>query len=148
MKKEAVRKKLQVSSDLAQVQHASAQALDFLKPLALNEAAVFDVRLCLEEALINAMKYGNRLQKDLSVDLEIEFDDREVRITIEDRGAGFDVKALEDCRHEKNLFKNRGRGVFLMHQLMDKIQYNDKGNRLLMVKFLSAEGGKKEKARS
>ena len=143
MKKESVRKKFQVPSDLAEVQQASARALDFLKPLALNEAALFDVRLCLEEALINAIKYGNRLQKDLLVDLDIEFDDSELRITIEDRGAGFDVKALEDCTHEKNLFKNRGRGVFLIHQLMDKIQYNSTGNKLLMVKHL-----KKEKIRS
>jgi serine/threonine-protein kinase RsbW len=142
VKKEAVRKKFQVLSDLAEVQKTSTRVLDFLKPLALDEPAVFDVRLCLEEALINAIKYGNRLQKNLPVDLEIEFDDGEVRIAIEDRGAGFDVKALEDCTHEKNLFKNHGRGVFLMHQLMDKIQYNDKGNRLLMVKFLKRESAR------
>ena len=140
MKKDAARKKFQVHSDLPQVQSTSLQVLEFLKPLALNEAEIFDVRLCLEEALINAMKYGNRLQKELPVELDVQFDDEELRIAIEDRGAGFDVKALEDCTQEKNLLKARGRGIFLIRQLMDKIQYNDKGNALVMVKFLAAKG--------
>ncbi len=102
---------------------------------------MFDIRLCLEEALINAMKYGNRLREDLSVDLEVEFDPAQVRLTVQDQGTGFDVKKLEDCTEEKNLFRNRGRGVYLIHQLMDEVRYNEKGNRLVMVKSLKNAGG-------
>ena len=131
-----VRKKFQVISDLANVQKTSEQVLSFLKPLSLSEAALFDIRLCLEEALINAMKYGNALRKDLEVELEVEGSPEEVRITVQDQGPGFDVKKLEDCTQEQNLFRNHGRGVYLMHQLMDEVRYNEKGNRLLMVKAL------------
>ena len=135
-KRSPVRKKFQVISDLANVQKTSEQVLSFLKPLCLNEAALFDIRLCLEEALINAMKYGNALRKDLEVELEVEGSLEEVRITVQDQGPGFDVKKLENCTEEKNLFRNHGRGVYLMHQLMDEVRYNEKGNRLLMVKAL------------
>ena len=115
--------------------------VSFLKPLSLGEAALFDIRLCLEEALTNAMKYGNRLREDLSVDLEVEATADELRLTVQDQGSGFDVKKLEDCTEGKNLFRNRGRGVYLIHQLMDEVRYNKKGNQLVMVKSLKNAGG-------
>ena len=114
--------------------------LSFLKPLALEDAALFDIRLCLEEALINAMKYGNGLQKELPVELDVDADGNGIRITVKDQGPGFDPKKLADCTDEKNLFRNRGRGVYLIHQLMDEVKYNEKGNSLLMVKSFKGDG--------
>ena len=110
--------------------------LSFLEPLKLEEAIVFDIRLCLEEALINAMKYGNALQKEVPVELDVETTGDEVRITVKDQGPGFDPKKLEDCTDEKNLLLSHGRGVYLIHQLMDEVTYNEKGNSLRMVKSL------------
>ncbi len=136
-----MRKKFQVTSNLSNVQKTSEQVLSFLKPLSLSDAALFDIRLCLEEALVNAIKYGNALREDLNVDLEVEYGDGQVRLVVQDQGPGFDPKKLEDCTEEKNLFKNRGRGVYLIHQLMDEVRYNEKGNRLVMVKSLKNAGG-------
>ena len=137
-----MKKKFQVDSDLAVVQKTSQEVLTFLKPLPLGDAALFDIRLCLEEALINAMKYGNGLQKSLPVELDVEGDSQEVRITIKDQGPGFDVSKVADCTEEKNLYRNSGRGVYLIHQLMDEVKYNEKGNTLMMVKkFQSNAGG-------
>src|SRR5438132_1361922 len=118
--KKSTKKEFRVPSVLTEVQKASENVLSFLKPLALSEALLFDIRLCLEEALINAMKYGNRLKEELQVRLEVECADNEIRITVEDQGEGFDVKNLKDCTDKENLMRNCGRGVFLIHQLMDK----------------------------
>ena len=81
-----MKKKFQVASDLANVKKISREVLSFLRPLSLSADADFDVRLCLEEALINAMKYGNALRRDLPVHLEIEASPKELRITVEDQG--------------------------------------------------------------
>ena len=135
-----MKKKFQVGSDLDNVQKTSRKVMSFLKPMSLNPATSFDIRLCLEEALINAMKYGNVLRKNLPVTLEVEYLPREVRITVEDRGPGFDVKKVEDCTEEKNRFRASGRGVYLMHQLMDEVRYNNKGNKLTLVKSLNNGG--------
>lgn len=132
-----MKKKFQVPSDLAEVRPASEKVLALLKPYSLGEAKLFDIRLCLEEALINAMKYGNRLKADVPVELSVEVDGGEVRIRIDDRGDGFDVKKLPDCTEGDAAMRGHGRGVFLIHQLMDRVQYNDKGNSLLMVKRLT-----------
>lgn len=127
-------KKWQVPSDLSEVQTTSAKVLSFFEPLKLSEAYQFDVRLCLEEALINAMKYGNKLDPRVMVELEAGFDEKRLWIQIEDRGAGFDVKKLGDCTQGDNILKNGGRGVHLIHKLMDQVEYNATGNQIRMVK--------------
>ncbi len=136
MKKSITKKEFQVPSVLSEVQKASEKVLGFLRPLALSEAFLFDIRLCLEEALINAMKYGNKLREDLAVRLEAEYDQDEVRIRVEDQGEGFEPGSLRRCTEGENLLRNSGRGVYLIHQLMDKVVYSPKGNSVLMVKFL------------
>ena len=130
------RKEFRVPSDLAEVHKASERVLEFLRPLGLSEAYQFDIRLCLEEALINAMKYGNALKPEVDVVLGVDYDSGAVRFSVEDQGGGFDVSALKDCTDQENILRNRGRGVYLIHKLMDEVRYNTKGNRVQMVKFL------------
>ena len=142
MQKEVVKNWL-VPSDLSEIQKISAKVLAFLKPLSLSEAYQFDVRLCLEEALINAMKYGNQLRRSVPVSLRVGYDSSRVWIRVEDQGDGFDVKELGDCTRGDSLTKHSGRGVHLIHQLMDEVQYNDKGNEILMVKLIQNGIGSK-----
>lgn len=133
----SARREFFVPSDFAEVPQASAGVLSFLEPLELGENALFDLRLCFEEALINAVKYGNRFRRDLKVRVLVEFDDEKVALTVEDQGRGFDPGKLADCTREDHLSKNRGRGIYLMRKLMDKVEYNPKGNRVCMIRFLS-----------
>ena len=135
-KSDHVKTKFQVASDLGNIQKVSTDVLSFLEPLSLSSDIRFDIRLCLEEALINAMKYGNALRKELSVDLEVETSPGQIRILVEDRGNGFDIKKIKDCTEEENLLRSGGRGVHLMHHLMDEVKYNEKGNQVLLVKRL------------
>jgi len=134
MKKNITKKEFQVPSALSEVEKAGRRVLSFLKPLALSEAVLFDVRLCLEEALINAIKYGNKLKREIVVRLAVEYDRDELRIWVEDAGEGFNPKSLKRCTQGDNLLRGSGRGVYLIHQLMDQVAYNDKGNGLLMKK--------------
>ena len=135
--KEAVKNWL-VPSDLSEVSRVSAEVLVFLAPLDLTEACSFDVRLCLEEALINAMKYGNGLRREIPVDLQVGYNGGKVWIRMEDRGEGFDFKKIGDCTKDENRMKQGGRGVYLIHQLMDEVKYNSRGNGVLMIKSIRA----------
>lgn len=143
MKENYLRKEFEVSTDLSLIGKASTEALGFLTPLRLTEGEVFDIKLCLEEALINAMKYGNRLDKAIPVRLVVEYNQDAVRLTVEDQGSGFDPKKLADCTSGSNRLKGGGRGVYLIRQLMDEVRYNEIGNRILMVKSL--KGRSKER---
>ena len=140
MEKRQERKEFQVPSELTEVQKASASVFEFLEPLSLSEGVIFDIRLSLEEGLVNAIKYGNKFQKHVPVHIEVIYDTDQIKIRIEDKGPGFDPKILDDCTAGENLLANHGRGVYLIRKLMDKVEYNAKGNCLTMVKSL--HGGK------
>ncbi len=136
LKKNEAVKKWQVPSELSQVPKASSQTLSFFKPLGLSEAYRFDIRLCLEEALINAMKYGNGLKREIPVDLEAGFDEKKIWLRVEDRGKGFDARKIGDCTRSENLLRGSGRGIYLIHQLMDEVRYNARGNSIWMTKSI------------
>ena len=129
-------KQLSVASDLKNIRHAVDEIIIMLKGLQVDESDVFDIRLCLEEALINAIKYGNRFDKDLEVLIDFACVNDKINISVEDKGTGFDHNKVPDPTKEENLLMGSGRGVFLIKHLMDEVRFNKKGNRLTMVKHL------------
>jgi len=126
-------------SRLSEVYEASAQALAFLRPLGLAEGELFDIRLCLEEAVINAMKYGNELDERRKVKIRIEPREQELCIEVTDEGRGFDPEHVADCTQDEGVLKGCGRGIFLMKQLMDEVRYNRRGNAVSMLKRFKAK---------
>lgn len=90
--------------------------------------------IALDEAFVNAVKHGNKFNADKIVRVSAEVSPTEARFTIEDEGKGFDVSGIPDPRDPENLFKTSGRGVLIIHNIMDEVSYNEKGNRLTMVK--------------
>ena len=49
-------------------------------------------------------------------------------------GEGFDPKAIPSCTMGENLYSNHGRGIFLINQLMDEVQFRKNGTEIHMVK--------------
>ncbi len=90
--------------------------------------------VALDEAFVNAVKHGNKYDSQKLVRIAAEVSKDEARFTIEDEGEGFDVKNIPDPLDPQNLFKTSGRGVLFIYNIMDEVKYNDRGNRLTMVK--------------
>ena len=103
-------------------------ALGVIKPDASN------LFIALDEAFVNAVKHGNRHDTQKLVRITADLSTKEARFTIEDEGEGFDVAEIPDPRDPENLFKTSGRGVLLIYNIMDEVEYNERGNRLTMVK--------------
>ncbi|QYO65568.1 ATP-binding protein [Leptolyngbya sp. 7M] len=90
--------------------------------------------IALDEAFVNAVKHGNKFDTQKLVRITSEVSDKEARFTIEDEGEGFDVNSIPDPLDPENLFKTSGRGVLFIYNIMDEVAYNERGNRLTMVK--------------
>lgn len=97
--------------------------------------------VALDEAFVNAVKHGNKFDSEKMVRIIADVSKNEARFTIEDEGEGFDVNAIPDPRNPANLFKDSGRGVMFICNIMDEVQYNERGNRLTMVKRSSSDTG-------
>lgn len=131
---------LQVSipSDTSAGQEVQEQILATLERLEYSSRDVFGLRLALEEALVNAIKHGNRFDANKQVRVECRMSRESVFIEIEDEGAGFDLEDVPDPTEDVNLERPCGRGIMLMRHFLDKVVYNDKGNRVTLEK---ARGG-------
>ncbi len=90
--------------------------------------------VALDEAFVNAVKHWNKYDSKKLVRITAEVSRAEARFTIEDEGEGFDVQNIPDPLDPENLFKTSGRGVLFIYNIMDEVKYNDRGNRLTMVK--------------
>ena len=90
--------------------------------------------IALDEAFVNAVKHGNKFDVDKIIRVSAEVSAKEARFTVEDEGEGFDVEKIPDPTNPENLFKTSGRGVLIIHNIMDEVKYNERGNRLTMIK--------------
>jgi len=104
-----------------------------------SENDSFHIKLCLEEALVNAMKHGNKLDPNLNVELTVETEPKALTITIVNQGEGFDHKSIDDPTKEHNLRKPSGRGVFIIKTHMDQVEFFDQGRGIKMTKFFKKE---------
>lgn len=90
--------------------------------------------VALDEAFVNAVKHGNKYDVTKLVRITAEVSTKEARFTVEDEGEGFNVAEIPDPTDIENLFKTSGRGVLIIHNVMDEVHYNERGNRVEMVK--------------
>ena len=101
---------------------------------------VFWISLAVREALINAMKHGNKFDEAKDVELHIELDGNRFRAEIRDQGEGFDLEGIPDPLDEENLLKPSGRGIFYIRSFMDNVSFtklDTSGMRVIMEKSVS-----------
>lgn len=112
--------------------------LDYLmkrvEKLGVIKAEQSNLFVALDEAFVNAVKHGNKFDVRKHVRIAAEVSSQEARFIIEDEGEGFDVNAIPDPLDPDNLFKSSGRGVLFIYNIMDEVKYNERGNRLTMIK--------------
>jgi len=135
-----LKKRIIIPSNLRNIKHVVNTILALVKDMRVEESGIFDIRLSLEEVLINAIKYGNRSDERLSVTIDITLDAKKIIVTVEDKGEGFDYTNMPDPTKEENLLKAGGRGLFLVNHLMDDTEFNKKGNRITMTKYFKKKG--------
>jgi anti-sigma regulatory factor (Ser/Thr protein kinase) len=100
-----------------------------------SEEEVAGVELALQEALANAVRHGCKGDPTKLIRCLLTVDaSGDVVIVVRDPGVGFDPKTLPNPLQRENLLKPSGRGVFLINQLMDEVQFADSGREVLMRK--------------
>ena len=132
-------KELYLPSERGASRHIMEELLDQLASHGWPQADVFAIHLAVEEAITNAIVHGNKLDESKTVHVACCVSPKLVRIEVTDQGPGFDPKSIPDCTLEERLDVPNGRGVMLMRSFMTRLEYNAKGNRVLMEKQRDAE---------
>lgn len=116
------------SSELCHLGRVLEGSEAFLQHHGVHETS--DLTLVLRELLSNAIVHGNGKQPGRTVICRIEHTGQGgFRITVEDEGEGFDFLAVntdppEDPREIP------GRGYILIHAFSQKVEFNERGNRI------------------
>lgn len=114
-----------VSEGVTQLLHGRGWTADELMP----------VELALDEALANAIRHGCKNDPSKRVQCVVSTDPNgDLVIVVRDPGPGFDVETVPNPLATDNLLKPSGRGVFLINQLMDKVEFADRGREVTMLK--------------
>lgn len=101
----------------------------------VNEDLYGNVLIAVTEGVNNAIHHGNKSNPEKNVEINIEVNsENQLVFMIKDEGDGFEPDALPDPTDPANIEKPHGRGVFLMQQLSDEIEFEDDG-RTVIIKF-------------
>jgi serine/threonine-protein kinase RsbW len=124
----------ELPSDLSLMNGVLHYLIERVAALGVIKADSSNLFIALDEAFVNAVTHGNRNDPHKLVRITADLSSKEARFTIEDEGEGFNVKEIPDPLDPSNLFKTSGRGVLLIYNIMDVVEYNERGNSLTMIK--------------
>lgn len=97
------------------------------KECSLDEDPAETFKLVLSEAVTNAIVHGNKEDPDKSVRIKVVISDQSISADVKDEGAGFKPEERKDPLKEENLLNTGGRGVFLIRQFSDHMEYREDG---------------------
>jgi serine/threonine-protein kinase RsbW len=121
-----------IRSDPSEARRIQDRIEDFLSRLRISERDSFCVKLGMEEALVNAIKHGNQMDRNKTVTVYVKMDDKAFEARVTDQGAGFDPDDVPDPTDIENLERPCGRGLMLIRHYMTEVTYNEKGNSVLV----------------
>lgn len=86
-----------------------------------------NIMIAVTEAVNNAIKHGNKSNKEKNVLLCLHIDEDILKFIISDEGEGFNYDNLPDPTSPENVSKPGGRGIFLMRHLSDEVTFTERG---------------------
>ena len=98
-----------------------------------------NILIALTEAVNNAITHGNKLDPNKKVNLNMETSSEVVQFVVRDEGSGFDYSNIPDPTLPENIEKIRGRGIFLMKALADKVDFEEKGRTIILSFSISSD---------
>ncbi|QSE98147.1 ATP-binding protein [Fulvivirga lutea] len=103
----------------------------------LNDDIYGNIMIAVTEAVNNAIKHGNKNDKQKNVTLTLLLEDGRINFNVEDEGSGFDFQNLPDPTAPENLEKPGGRGIFLMKHLADEVTFEEEGKVVRLGFYIS-----------
>jgi len=127
-------KMLTLASNPKNVSRVEPFVGNLIKKYQIDPELYGNILISLTEAVTNAIKHGNSEDESKTVRIRFEKQENDLAIQVTDEGSGFDYQNLPDPTTPENLLKIGGRGVFLMKQLSDKVNFIDDG-RTVEIQF-------------
>lgn len=127
---------LTLKSDPERIYEVEFFVKKFAKVLKIDEHIYPNILISVTEAVNNAIIHGNQKNINKEVNIKLSKSNKVLTILVSDQGEGFDPEDVPDPTLTENLEKLGGRGVFLIQQLSDMVNYKNNGRTVEMQFFL------------
>ncbi len=132
---DVIRLRFQVSSSREAIAEAVRRIMKAASQLRCGRSERADLEIAIREALANAVFHGNRADPAKKVHVQCSLSRTTgMRVAIRDEGSGFDPDAIPDPRDDERLFLHHGRGLFLMRELLDRVEHRNGGREVVLFK--------------
>jgi len=135
---------LKLKASLENVPLAIELAARSARSAGLDEQAVYEVQVAIDEACANVVEHAYAGGEPGAMEVSCRTDDRTFAIRVRNWGRSFEPNRVEDPDVTAPLEERTlgGLGLFLIRQYMDRVEYTfdpKLGNELLMTKSLAPE---------
>ena len=127
---------LRVERDLAHLGLIKSTTEAFLSRSGLSDEEIYRVVIAVYEACSNVVEHAYGPEREGDLVLTLEQRGKQMKVQVRDWGKSFDLSGIENIDWDAYMDsgKNRGLGVHLMRQVMDKVDYfPDRGEGNLLV---------------
>ncbi|MFB6257066.1 MAG: ATP-binding protein [Flavobacteriales bacterium] len=126
---DATRNELDLPSSLDRLPRVEKFIDEACETFDIEEDFYGNILIAVTEAVNNAIQHGNQEDPDRTFTVSFEANEELQKLTfrVEDAGEGFDHENVPDPTAPENLEKPFGRGIFLMRNLADEVEFYDEG---------------------
>ena len=96
----------------------------------LSDDLKCNLMVSLTEAVSNAIIHGNQKDSSKYVRIDIFNSPSQLRVAVEDEGMGFNYQELPDPTTAEKIECCGGRGVYLIRELCDTMEFKKNGRRI------------------
>ena len=130
--------KLIILSNPDELQRVDEAAERIAIQMGFSQAAIHDIAIAVSEAVNNAIMHGNNADTNKKVQVTFQQESDKLIIRVQDEGLGFEPESIQDPTAPENILREKGRGLFIIRNLMDELQIinTDTGLLLVLTKFL------------
>lgn len=125
---------VKIPSDITNLFRAENLIDDLAERLEFGDELYGNISVCVIEAVSNAIQHGNQNDVTKIVVLDYKLKDKCLIFTISDEGNGFDLDTVPDPTLPENLENIKGRGIFLIRNLADKVTFENRGS-IIIIHF-------------
>ena len=131
---------LTCNTDLRFIDLIQVVGAELLKHMNFSQEDGERLWLAIQEGIANAMRHGNKLDKQKPVKVVFTPDSEKLEIRISDQGKGVDFATIPNPNLPENLLKPSGRGVYFMKAVMDtvELELSPEGCTLVLKKWRKA----------
>lgn len=129
---------LVISSDFANLSKVEQFTVLMCKKAKLNDDQSDNMAIAITELVNNAIIHANKQNPEKKVTIRVRYEENCVVVAIIDEGPGFNPNEVANPTDPQNLWKQNGRGLFLVRNLIDEVAINPSpgGTEIILTEYI------------